>query len=134
MAVPSRRALQALVVVLGGVSTATGLATLARGTALIRDPGAVSPDVESEHRFLAAWWTALGPTLWSLVPHIEAERRAVRAIAATTFVGGVARVVAAKQIGRPHGLYQALTAIELLLPPVLVAWQRAVERDAAART
>ena len=128
--VDSRRALQVGVVVLGAVASSTGVAALARGTAIVRDAPAPDPNVDSEHRFLAAWWTALGPVLWSTVPRIEERERVVRAVAATTFVGGVARLVAARQVGAPHPLYRALTAIELALPPVLVAWQTAVRRQA----
>lgn len=122
----SRRALQVTLVGLGALATSTGIAALARGTAIIRDAPPPDPNVESEHRFMAAWWTALGPVLWSLVPDVERRGRAVDAIAATTFAGGVARLVAMKQVGKPDPLYRFLTAVELALPPVLVAWQRSV--------
>jgi hypothetical protein len=127
----SRRGLQVVLVGLGALAASTGVATLARGTAIVRDAPAPDPNVESEHRFMAAWWTALGPVLWSLAPRVEERGTAVRAVAATSFAGGVARLVAARQVGPPHPLYRALTAVELALPPVLVAWQARVR--AAAR-
>lgn len=116
--------------VLGAVPVATGAATLARGTSVVRDAPAMHPNVESEHRFLAVWWTALGPALWSLVPEVERRERAVRAFAATLFAGGLVRVATARRVGAPHPLYRALTAVELALPPVVVAWQESVRRSA----
>jgi hypothetical protein len=126
----SRRALQATVIGLGALATSTGAAALLRGTAIIRDAPPPHPNVESEHRYFAAWWTALGPVLWTLAPDIERHERAVRAIGAATFAGGLARLLAAQQAGPPDPLYRFLTAVELALPPVLVAWQRAVARAA----
>jgi hypothetical protein len=130
----SRRALQGALLGLGTVPFATGLASLARGTTIVRDAPAPHPNVESEHRFLAVWWTALGPVLWSLAPEVERRERALRAVAATLFAGGVVRLVAARQVGAPHPLYRALAALELGLPPVLVAWQESVRREAAGRS
>ena len=126
--IASRRALQVTLAGLGAVPFATGLATLVRGTAII--PGAPPPDpnVESEHRFFAVWWTALGPVVWSLVPDVERRSRAVRGVAGVLFAGGLVRLLAARQVGTPHPLYRALGAVELALPPVLVAWQESVRR------
>ncbi|HEX8003198.1 MAG TPA: DUF4345 domain-containing protein [Mycobacteriales bacterium] len=126
----SRRALQCALVALGAVPFATGVATLARGTAIVRDAPPPDPNVESEHRFFAVWWTAVGPLLWSLVPEVERRERALRGVAATLFAGGVVRLVAARKTGAPHPLYRALAAAELALPPVMVAWQEAVRRAA----
>src|SRR4051812_14226727 len=124
-----RRGLQTLLLGLGAVATATGTATLTRGTSIIRAAGPTSANVDSEHRFMAAWWAALGPVLWAVVPDVENRGRAVRAVAGACFVGGLSRVVSAAQAGRPDRLYEVLTVVELALPPLLVAWQRAVEQD-----
>lgn len=43
---------------------------------------------------------------------------------ATTFLGGLARLAAARASGRPHPLFRFLTGAELLLPPVLLALGR----------
>jgi hypothetical protein len=124
--VTSRRALQATLAALGTVATTTGAVALARGTHAVLDPPAAHPNVDSEHRWFAVWWTALGPVLWTIAKDPEEHERAVRAIAATAFAGGLARRLAARQSGEPHPLYRALTAVELVLPPVLVAWQARV--------
>lgn len=126
----SRTALQGTLVVLGGVAASTGLASMARGTSIVRGAPPAHPDVDSEQRFLAASWAALGVTLWTLVPHVEEHDRALRGIAATVFAGGVARLTGVRQVGPPSPLYRALTGIELVLPPALVAWHAAVRRAA----
>ena len=128
------RAFRAAVGALGVVPFATGLASLARGTAIVRGGGTTDPNVESEHRFLAAWWTALGPALWALAPTAERRRREVAFVGATLFAGGLGRVAAARRHGRPHPLYVALGAVELALPVALVAWQRAVGAGDENRT
>lgn len=126
----SRRALQVTLAALGAVPFATGLASLARGTAIVRDAPPPQPNVESEHRFLAVWWTAVGPVMWSLIPEVERRERAVRGLAAALFAGGVVRVITARQVGTPHPLYRGLAALELAIPPALVAWHESVRRSA----
>ena len=51
----------------------------------------------------------------------------VRGVAAATFVGGLARLAAVRHSGPPHPLFQALTAIELLTPPLLLLAHREAE-------
>ena len=125
------RTFRIAVAALGVVPAATGVASLARGTRIVR-PG--EANVESEHRFMATWWTALGPLLWVLSRDAERRTTEMRAVAATLFAGGAVRLLAAKQTGRPHRLYQGLAAIELVLPFVLVAWQEAVRAGDENRT
>ena len=126
----SRTALQGTLVLLGGVAATTGVASMARGTSIVRGAPPAHPDVDSEQRFLAASWAALGVTLWTLVPRVEEHQRPLGGIAATVFAGGVARLEGMRRNGLPSPLYRALTAIELVLPPALVAWQAAVRNSA----
>ena len=123
------RTFRTAVAALGVVPFATGVATMARGTRNIR-PERYAANVESEQRFMAAWWTALGPVLWTIAPRAERHRRELAVVSAVAFAGGLARVAAARHAGRPHPLYQALGAVELALPVALLAWQRAVVRRA----
>ena len=128
------RAFRIAVAALGVVPAATGLATLARGTAVVRGGERRAANVESEHRFLGTWWTALGPALWAIAPRAERRTAEVRFVAGALFAGGLARVAAARQHGRPDRLYQVLGAIELALPVALVAWQHAVGAGDENRT
>ena len=126
----SRRGLQTTLVVLGGVAATTGLASMARGTAIVRGAPPAHPNVESEHRFYAASWAALGVTLWTVAPRVERRGVALAGAGATVFAGGVARLAAIRETGSPDPLYRVLTAVELALPPALLVWQAAVRRAA----
>ena len=123
----SRRGLQVLLVGLGCLTTVTGAAVLARGSRAVT--GVTEPvpaSVDSELRWFATWWTAVGPLLWRLVPRVESETRAVRYLSGVVLAGGVTRLVSVRQAGRPHPVFLGLTAVELVLPAVLVVWQRRV--------
>lgn len=123
----SRRLLQAVLVVLGGVATGTGGAMIALGAeGFVPGAGPTSASVDSELRFYAVWWAALGPILWRAVPNVEREDPTLRAACALTMLGGVARLLATRSSGRPHPLFQGLTVFELVAPPLLLAWQRSV--------
>lgn len=49
---------------------------------------------------------------------------AVRALALVLFAGGVARAIAWLASGRPHAFFIVLLALELLIPVLVVVWQR----------
>ncbi len=83
---------------------------------------------DSVMRFYAVWWARQGPALWRLSRDPAIPRDQLRALCTTTFLGGLARVAAAKQSGRPHPLFQALTIAELALPPALAAAGRRHEQ------
>ena len=129
----STRGLRAALVIAGCLPTATGLASMARGTSIVRNAGPVAPNVDSEHRYYAAFWTALGPLLWHTSVNPERHRTRIDAIAATVFAGGAARLLSARQAGRPQPLYLALAAAELVLPVATVGWQRGWWTAPAAR-
>jgi hypothetical protein len=89
----------------------------------------VSASTDSVLRFYATWWAAAGLLMWKVAAAPERHPAAVRAIAATTFAGGLARSLAARRSGRPHPLFQALTVLELVAPPALLAAQRRLAPD-----
>lgn len=115
------RALRAALVSSGAVATATGAAVALRGTAAIPGGAPTAASNDSVLRFYAVWWAAQGPAMWRLAHDPDLDERALRYVCATTFLGGLARLVSVRTSGRPHLLFQALTAMELLLPPVLLA-------------
>ena len=120
----NERQVRAALVLAGAVPTATGLASLLGGTSIVRGAGALPASVDSEHRYYAAFWTALGPVLWHTALHPERHRARLDAISATVFAGGVARLLSARQVGRPHPVYLGLAAVELALPLAVAGWQR----------
>jgi len=108
----------------GTVATGTGAAVALRGTASIPGVGPTVASNDSVLRFYAVWWAAQGPVMWRLARDPGLDERALRSVCATTLVGGLARLQSARTRGRPHPLFQALTVVELFLPPVLLTLRR----------
>lgn len=81
----------------------------------------MSASVDSVLRFYAAWWTAAGPLLYRLAGRFDRDRTTLLEVCGVTFLGGVARVMAARHSGQPHALFRVLTAVELVIPPIALA-------------
>lgn len=125
----ARRAVQAVLRGSGLIAVATGTWVVARGSAAVPDGGTVSPSADSVLRFYATWWAGSGVLMWRLAAAPERHPAAVSAVAATTFVGGLARLLAARHSGPPHPLFRALTVLELVTAPALLAAQRQLAPD-----
>jgi hypothetical protein len=125
----SRRAFRAVVLATGVVATVAGLDTARRGVRSfpgVDDPG--SPAVESESRFYGGIYLALGLTTLAMSPRADRDAAGMRRLATTFLVAGVARANAWRDAGRPHPAQQALLALELVLPAVLITWQARLRR------
>ncbi len=118
-------ALRAALTLLGVVPIVTGLGSVLFGSGVIPGPNP-SPSVESELRFYAAWWVGGGLVLLWIARRPAERGIALRGLCAVLFLGGLARLLAAAQVGWPRPLFVVLMAIELVLPLVLVPWQARV--------
>lgn len=120
------RTIRAALLLSGAVATGTGaaVAVALRGTAAIPGGAPTVASNDSVLRFYAVWWAGQGAVMVRRALDPDLDERGLRDVCATTFVGGLARLAAARTSGRPHPLFQALTAVELLLPPVLLALHR----------
>jgi hypothetical protein len=58
-----------------------------------------------------------------VAPRADRDTTAVRALAGTLFLAGLARAGGRLAVGSPHRGQRALLVIELAAPPVIVAWQ-----------
>lgn len=126
----ARRGLQVMLALLAGVALSAGTVTVLTGASTILASGSVSPSVDSELRFYAAWYAGLGLVLlWSAL-HVESATTVIRAVCAVLLVGALGRVISWSDAGRPHDLYLVLLAVEVTLPAVLVPWQGRVARTA----
>ena len=95
-------------------------------------PGEANASVESELRYFAAFWIAYGAIALRVVPHVASATTTVRALALFMFIGGLGRVLAWIDVGRPHALFIVLMGAELLLPGILVALQARIARRQAS--
>ncbi len=129
-----RRTLQVLWCAFGAVAAVSGFLSLAFGSAVQPEAGSVSPSMESELRYYAAWYVVVGVLALRTVPRIASETATIRILCAGLFAGGAARAVAASQVGTPPPILVFLMVIELVLPLVVIPWQAAVARRAAATT
>ena len=120
----SRRAFRGAVLATGLVASAAGLDTARRGMRSfpgVREAG--SPAAESESHFYGGIYLGLGLTTLAVSPRADHDAAAVRRLAATFLIAGVARANAWRVAGKPHPAQQGLLAVELVLPAVLVVWQ-----------
>ena len=115
----------------GAVATCAGLHTLVAGGRSVPPWRHADATVESELRFYSAFYVAYGLLVFRAAGRADPDAPAVRALAAPLFLGGLGRVGAWLTVGKPHPLQQALLAIELAGPP-LVVLEHARLRSAAS--
>jgi len=119
-----RRGLQTALVLMGAVAAGTGTTVAVRGPAAIPGGAPTVASNDSVLRFYAVWWAAQGPGFWRVARRVPDSRGSLVALSTCTFLGGVARLAAARTSGWPHPLFRALTVVELVMPPLLIAWER----------
>jgi hypothetical protein len=117
------RALRAALCAGGVVATTAGLHTVVAGAKSLPGQGQADPVLESELRFYAAFYVAYGLAALRVGPHAATETAAVRALAGALFLAGAARAGGWLAVGRPHRVQRMLMAVELALPPLLIAGQ-----------
>jgi hypothetical protein len=112
-----------------GVST-----ILIAGLHVALGPGAipgsipVNSTMDSEDRFYATLFAAYGVALLWCVRDVEKKSAPVYFLAATFFTGGLARLVSWLAVGPPNAFFQAMTALELGIPPFMAFMQSRIAR------
>ncbi|MBO8194873.1 DUF4345 domain-containing protein [Streptomyces oryzae] len=129
-----RRALQLTLGTLAAIPFASGTAGMLAGpSALPGQSGQVSATLDSEYRFVNAFWLAAAPVIWSSLPRVEQRGTVLRLALGTVFAGGIGRVISWRRAGRPYPTMVAALGLELVAVPGLLAWQAAVAGAARAR-
>lgn len=121
----SRRALQAVLLVLSLIPLVFGTMGLVTGAAELNDGGAVTASLDSQFRFMSAWYVGLAALIWWIIPRIEREATVFRIVCGAIFLGGIARLVSVPAHGWPQPPMIAGLALELVVP-ALIVWQARV--------
>lgn len=121
-----RKALDIIVLLFGLTCIAIALIHIAIGPSAILDSVPVNATMDSEDRFYAALFLGFGGALVWCSRKLEGRRTVFGWLLLIFFLGGVARTVSAVQVGMPNTFFQAMWALELLMPPLLWWWHRKV--------
>lgn len=116
--------LKGFVMLFGAVCMGIALVHIGYGPASIPGSVPVNATMDSEDRFYATLFLGFGAANVWCAQNLGARAGTFRALMLVFFLGGVARLVSAAQVGLPSVLFVMLGAIELVLPPVLL-WAQA---------
>lgn len=126
----ARKILQILLVALGAACVGIGLAHVLFGPVVIPGSIPVNATMDSEDRFYGAIFAGFGAVALWCARDVERKLTAVMALAGIFYLGGVARLFSIAATGLPDPFFIAMTAIELVLPRVMVWLAARVPRPA----
>lgn len=129
-----RRGLQVTLGVLSVIPLVSGARGMIHGpSALPGRTAQAGATLDSEYRFVNAYWLAAAPVIWSTLPRVERRGPVLRAVLGTAIAGGVGRLASMRDVGRPHPVMLAALGLELVALPGVLAWQAAVAGAARKR-
>lgn len=119
-----RTLLQAVVALVCIVPFGASLAGILYGAAWLQ-PGPTT-DLDSHFRYLSGLFLGMGIAFASCVPGIERKSGRFRLLGMMVVLGGVARLISLSMLGTPSVGQRAGLGIELIVVPLLLAWQTRV--------
>jgi hypothetical protein len=119
-----KAALKGFVLLFGAVCMVIALVHIGYGPASIPGSVPVNATMDSEDRFYATLFLGFGAANIWCAQNLGARAGTFRALMLVFFLGGLARLISAAQVGLPSALFVVLGAVELMLPLVLV-WGQA---------
>ena len=122
-----RRSLQIIIGILSLLPLTFGILGLVAGAGRFLPDGAVTPSLDSQYRFLSAWYLALAFIAWWIIPSIERHSELFRIICCAVFIGGLGRLAAWHFTGEPEFRFLVVLIAELMFP-LLIPWQNSVAR------
>lgn len=128
------RVLKSLAMTTGVVCTAIGAYHAALGVRSVPGAGDANATVDSRERFYGVVFGAYGLAWVQAARQKPVSANAVRFLAGTMGVGGVARVVSMADRGKPHWFQTALTAVEFAIPAVFLPIAQADEHAHGGRS
>ena len=114
--------LRIMVFIFGAVCCVIALTHIAIGPSSIPGSVPVNATMDSEDRFYSVMFGGFGAALIWCSRDLAARGGVFKALMLVFFLGGVARVISAAQVGMPNVIFQILWALELLLPPIFWLW------------
>jgi hypothetical protein len=118
-----RRVLQIVVAVASLVPIAAGAFGVFDGPALVGNHDAGARDLDSHFRYLSGLLLAIGLAYAGAVPRIDRHRQRFLLLGGVVFVGGLGRLLSTVVAGTPSTPMIAALAMELLVTPLITAWQ-----------
>lgn len=125
----NKRLLQVSVACLALIPTLAGGAGAFKGPALVLRAEDWPVNLDSHFRFLSAIFLAVGLMFYAAIPSIERKTSLFRWAAFLVFSGGLGRALSLASRGVPGTMHMMGLGMELVLVPLLVAWQAAVARS-----
>jgi len=105
------------ILTIGGISAILiALTHIIFGTRSIPGSVPVNATMDSEDRFYATLFLGYGIAIMWCLRAIDRRAQIIRFLAGLLFAGGVARVVSIVEVGPPNTLFEALTAVEFVVP------------------
>jgi hypothetical protein len=123
-----KRTLQIVLAVLSLLPLVVGTLGFIHGAALFAPASGVTPKLDSQYRFVAAWDVGLAFIVWWIIPQIERQTVLFRLICLLVCLGGIGRVIAWLVVGSAGPAFLAVTVLELLIP-LLIPWQAQVAKQ-----
>lgn len=87
------------------------------------------PILDSNLRFYAGIWLALGLAMWSILPRIEQHAPVFRLIWGGIFLGGLGRLLSILLMGMPPAAFIAFTVLEIIGAPAFIWWHHQVAKS-----
>ncbi len=124
-----RRLLQLAVAIACLVPLAAGTSGVLQGPVMVEGVSAAGhADLDSHFRYLSGLLLGIGLGFAASIPTIERRSELFAVLSATVVVGGIARLAALISGNLPSTPHVLALGMELLIVPLLLAWQRRIAR------
>ncbi|GJL97295.1 MAG: hypothetical protein DHS20C06_11120 [Hyphobacterium sp.] len=125
-----KRALQIFLAVFSLAPLYFGVIGVMSGAGGMMSPAAVTPDLDSQFRYLSGLYIGFTLIIWWFIPNIDRHVWLFRLMVLAIFLGGAARLFSFISVGAPAPEMIVGIGIELSLPLIII-WQTTVARQAA---
>ncbi|MBE9032031.1 DUF4345 domain-containing protein [filamentous cyanobacterium LEGE 11480] len=119
--------LQIVLGILSVIPLVVSILGVTQGLALRLPEEAITPQFDSQYRYIMGYYISLSLVAWWMIPQIERHRTLFRLIGGGVFFGGIGRALSWWSVGSPNPLTMFFTVLELSFP-LLMIWQAKLPR------